>query len=152
MENDAEKQLEELIHRELRQLPNLPAPDALIRRVRSSIAAQARPPWWQRPIMTWPLGFRVAFIALLVGSLGLAAFSGAEISLAVSFVFQKIMQWFVTFTPLREHLAALANAISVLSRAISTHFLVYAASLLGLMYLTCAGFGTLLYRVAMAKR
>ncbi len=151
MEINFEKQLVGLIHRELRRLPDLPAPDTLIPRVRSSIAAQARQPWWQRPMMTWPVDFRVAFIALLVGSLGLAVFSGAEISLGVSFVFQKIMQVFGLFTPLWEHLVVLANVVLILGRAVSSYFLMYAALLLGVMYLTCVGIGTLCFRVTFAK-
>ena len=152
MENNFEKQLEELIHRELRQLPDLPAPDTLIPRVRSAIAAQARQPWWQRPMMTWPLALRLAFITLLVGSLGLAGFYGAEISPGVGFVFQKIAQFFESFTPLWEHLVALANAILILGRAVSSYFLIYAALLLGVMYLACVGIGTLCFRITFAKR
>ena len=97
MEKDFEKQLEELIHRELRKLPDLPAPDTLVSRVRSAIAAQARQPWWQRPLLTWPLAMRVAFIALLVGSLGLAGFYGAEISHGVSFRVSKVRAAFFVF-------------------------------------------------------
>src|SRR5688572_3286550 len=117
MENDFEKALEELIHRELRKLPDLSAPDTLVSRVRSAIAAQDRVPWWQRPMMTWPFGLRVGFIALLLGCFGLAGFYGAEISHGVSDVFQKFAQFFGTFTPLWEQLVALANAGLILCRA-----------------------------------
>ena len=144
--------MEELIHRELRKLPDLPAPDTLVSRVRSAIAAQGRQSWWQRPFVTWPLALRVAFIALLVGSLGLAGFYGAEISHGVGFAFQKFAQLFSSFAPLWEHLVALANAMLILCRAVSSHFLIYAALLLGVMYLACAGIGTLFFRVTFAKR
>ncbi|MBI3850729.1 MAG: hypothetical protein HY298_10725 [Verrucomicrobia bacterium] len=152
MERDFEKQLEELIHRELRKLPDLPAPDTLISRVRSAIAAQDRQPWWQRPLLTWPLAMRLGFVALLLGALGAAGFYGAEISQGASVVFQNVEQIIASFTPLWERLSALANAVLILSRAISAHFLIYGAVLLGLMYLTCAGFGTLFYRLTFAKR
>jgi len=152
MESDSEKKLEELIHRELRNLPELQAPATLILRVRSALAAQARQPWWQRPLVTWPLGLRLAFTALLLGSLGAAGFYGAEISYGWGFVVQKITQSFASFVPLWERLASLANAVLVLCRAFSSHFLIYAAVLLGVMYLACVGIGTLCFRVAFAKR
>jgi hypothetical protein len=152
MENDSEKQLEELIHRELRKLPELQAPATLILRVRSAIAAQARQPWWQKPLVTWPLAMRVAFVAVLVAILGLAGFFGAEISYGVSFASQKVAQLSTSFTPLWEHLVALANAVLILGQTLSSHLLIYGALLLGVMYLVCIGVGTLCFRVAFAKR
>ncbi len=152
MENDSEKQLEELIHRELRKLPELRAPDTLIPRVRAALANKVCQPWWQRPLLTWPLALRLAFIALLLGSLGAAGFYGAEISYGWDFVVQKITQPFASFAPLWERLASLTNAVLVLFRALNSHFLIYAAILLGVMYLACVGIGTLCFRVAFAKR
>jgi hypothetical protein len=152
MENDFEKQLEELVHRELRKLPDLTAPDTLVSRVRSAIAAKGRQPWWQRPMLTWPWTLRVGFVALLLGCLGLAGLYGMEVRQDVSLALQKFAQLFASFTPLWEYATALVNAVLILGRAISSNFLTYAALLLGLMYLACAGIGTLFYRVTFAKR
>jgi hypothetical protein len=62
-----EIELERRIDRALREQPSRPAPPTLIARVRAEIERRARLPWWRRSVGHWPLGARVAFVALTVG-------------------------------------------------------------------------------------
>ena len=61
MDENREKKLEELIHRELRQLPERPAPATLVHRVMLAVHARARRPWWERSWVGWPLSALLFF-------------------------------------------------------------------------------------------
>src|SRR5690349_16789548 len=108
MDKTSHKLLEELMHRELRKLPDLEAPASLIPRVRSAIAARARQPWWRRPMLTWPLAMRAVFIVLLLGVFTLAGAYRGEFVHAASVAFQKVVQAFEVLAPMGEHAATLA--------------------------------------------
>jgi hypothetical protein len=65
MERPPHDDLEQRIHRLLRDLPGHRAPDALEDRVLAVLAAREALPWWRRSYSAWPVAARVAF---LVGS------------------------------------------------------------------------------------
>jgi hypothetical protein len=58
--------LEQLIDRELRQLPMPRAPETLLPRVLAA-ADHLRGPWYRRPWLTWPVGWQVASTTALLG-------------------------------------------------------------------------------------
>ena len=62
-------ELEIWVDRELRRLPDRPAPETLMPRVMQAIAARQAVPWWRKSFAHWPLFARLFF---LVGSSGLA--------------------------------------------------------------------------------
>ena len=68
MNEQDEKQLEQLVHRELRKLPELPAPETLVHSVMLAVHAKEREPWWQRPWLTWPRPVQVISSALCVAT------------------------------------------------------------------------------------
>jgi hypothetical protein len=72
MEHD---ELEQLIDRELRELPLPRAPRSLGPRVMAAVAEAGRP-WYARAWRTWPVGARAAAVVL-----GLAALAGLSASL-----------------------------------------------------------------------
>src|SRR5690349_20449543 len=74
MDTHPEKNLEELIHRELRQLPERPAPDTLLPRVLQQIQARAQKRWWQRSWTHWPFAVQLASLPLMLGSVAAATF------------------------------------------------------------------------------
>ena len=66
MSAEYEKQLEAAIKRELKGLPDLPAPRTLMTRVLTAIENQSRLPWYRHPWQTWPvIGRAVAIVGLL---------------------------------------------------------------------------------------
>jgi hypothetical protein len=66
MSPEHEKQLELEIQRELKALPELPAPVTLAGRVMKALAQQRAAPWYCRPWMMWPVALRVVSLALLL--------------------------------------------------------------------------------------
>ena len=62
-ENDA------ALHEELRRLPNLRAPEALVPRVRAALARQAAQ-WWRQPWLDWPRAWQAASATLMFAALG----------------------------------------------------------------------------------
>src|SRR5882672_6398337 len=68
------KQLERVIHRELRTLPDLKAPETLVHRVMLAVHARERAVWWQRPWLTWPFGIQLCSLVVLLVSAGLVSY------------------------------------------------------------------------------
>jgi hypothetical protein len=58
--------LQHLIDRELKQLPTPPAPGTLLPRVLAATVNRKPAPWYARPWVTWPRGWQVASVAILV--------------------------------------------------------------------------------------
>ena len=57
-------QLEQLLHRTLREQPVRRAPPTLQARVFAELARRAKQPWWHSSFMHWPLAARAAFVVL----------------------------------------------------------------------------------------
>src|SRR5438270_920477 len=62
---DYHNRLEAAIDRELKALPEIPAPPTLILRVLRAIARRQALPWFRRAWQTWPVSLRVLSFALL---------------------------------------------------------------------------------------
>lgn len=56
--------MDQWVSRVLRPQPLLKAPATLEDRVFAAIAATSATPWWQQPLLRWPLSARLGFIAL----------------------------------------------------------------------------------------
>ncbi len=59
-----EQKLERLIHQTLREAGPRRAPRTLEERVMTEIARRAALPWWKQNFAHWPVGVRVAFLAV----------------------------------------------------------------------------------------
>lgn len=114
--------LEQRVHRELRQLPGPRAPHTLLPRVLAAVDAWVRRPWYTRAWFTWPLGWQVASVALL--------------ALAVAGV------WMLPPAP--PAVVVTTNAGRVLWRTMVEPFLAYAFGIVVIMCLACAAFGAAL--------
>jgi hypothetical protein len=53
----------DLLHRALRDLPDITAPRSLEERVLAGIAARAALPWWRQSAAAWPQPARIALVA-----------------------------------------------------------------------------------------
>ena len=151
MQNDPDRQLEDLIHRELRKLPDREAPASLLPRVMAFVHTREARPWWQQPWLTWPrLAQAVSgsvFVTCLAG-LGLAATTFLPSSLSLNFVQIPVgigsFAWSV--------LSTLGNAFALVIRTIPTPYLLLGAAIVASSYFSCIGLATLCYRVALNKR
>lgn len=153
-DNNSQKKLEELIHRELSKLPERTAPESLIPQVFAQIRAREQKRWWQRPWTQWPFAIQLASLPMMFAGAGGAIFAliltwkallgGSEFDIAPRMVVSASAAWDV--------LAALGNAVLVLSRAAGQEYLWLALFVPLAMYLACVGLGTLCYRVAFHNR
>ena len=57
---------EDRVSRALTQLPALRAPSTLLPRVMAAVQAWAGRPWYQRAWFTWPMGWQLATVGVLV--------------------------------------------------------------------------------------
>jgi len=62
---DYHNRLEAAIDRELKALPEIPAPPTLILRVLRAIAQRQALPWFRRAWQSWPVSLRIVSFALL---------------------------------------------------------------------------------------
>jgi len=145
--NEPDKNLEALIHAELRQLPELPAPRNLVGRVMTMIAEQERQPWWRRPWLTWPKTAQAASAALLLAFIGGAGFIGHTAWEGLSLASVENRSW-MSLEGGWEFLGTLGNAVLVVLRAVNPVWLMGGLAFAGFVYLTCIGLGTVCFRVA----
>jgi hypothetical protein len=154
MEANRPKNLEELIHRELSQLPDCQAPETLIPLVLARIQAQIHKSWWQRPWSQWPLVLQMASLPFLFG--GAAGFV-----VAMNFLWSifssaaaagPVADHLVALTGLLEVLGTLGNAVLILTRSTGPLWFFAGISIVLAMYLACIGLGSVCYRLAIPKR
>ena len=76
---ESQDAMDQWVTRVLRGQSPLKAPVTLEDRVFAAIAATSATPWWQQPLLRWPLSARLAFIALSLGCawIGLAVAGSA---------------------------------------------------------------------------
>jgi len=151
MNSEFDPKLEALMSAELKKLPPVAAPASLLPGVLSAIAARARLPWWQRAWWDWPLTAKAAFLLLALAIVG--AFSGGGVMLdeGVSSYSQQVVERFGPVTSLWETVLTILNAVGSLMGTIGQPLLIYAATLIGLLYLTCLGLGTVCVRYALKR-
>src|SRR6059058_4774263 len=97
-----EKELEQLIEREARKLPELQAPETLVHRVMLAVHAKERQPWWQRPWLTWPRAAQVISSALSAVTVASFVYFGAAAwrAAGIGSPLDRIFQWISSLAPL----------------------------------------------------
>ncbi len=151
MEPEIDTKLERLIHRQLKELPPLKAPSALLTRVLATVRQRQSLPWWQQSIWHWPIAIKAAFLLFAAGIMlsltggtwwaeELAAnppeFASKGISMAQGFA---------------DTMAPLGNAFWAIWRSFLQTALVGALISAAALYLICIGAGTLFVRQALKR-
>lgn len=141
--------LEKLIHRTLRALPDRPAPRTLELRVLSAIAAQRALPWYRQSFIHWPVAAKAAFLStssIAAILLTTACTAGLEpLKIAASRLHSAI-------SPFLTVLRALAESADTLVNAIPPLWLYGSLALIALSYLSLFGVSVTAYQVLRAKR
>src|SRR5882762_9678612 len=106
------QQLESAISRELKALPALTAPAAVMNRVMAAIERRLNVPWYRRSWETWPVALRVTSLAAMLALFGGLCLAGCEWSRAetVQQVTQRVGQWFSGLDSLQSILGILINS------------------------------------------
>jgi hypothetical protein len=150
MNEEREKQLEMIIHRELRRLPERHAPETLLHRVMLTIHERTRKPWWHRPWLAWPFGAQVVSLAVLLVCAAVVSFfleslwEGVNLS-AIPTQVADSLAW---LKPIGAAAAAFLNALLAALRLTWQQCLLIGTAVVLFSYLSCVAVGTACYRLA----
>lgn len=145
--------LENFVHRTLRELPARPAPRTLELRVLAEIERRAALPWWRQSYAHWPVAARGAF-------LGLSALAAAAL-IAGLFLVVRQPEATLAIGALSQQLGGLrvlqslgdvaAQTVAGVIRAIPSWWLYGGLAFIGACYATVIGVGAAAYR-ALSQR
>lgn len=154
MENNLDRKLEELIHRDLRELPEIQAPPTLGPRVLAAIQRRARRPWWQRPWTAWPVVLQCATLIALFGLLGFFFYGGhlAWKEYASGAISQSISTGLGLLISVETLVSTLTRALVLAGGSLNQVWLIGGTAVVLVMYLTCVGLGTVCFQMAAKKR
>lgn len=140
-----EHDLNELLDRELRQLPTIKAPQSLAPRVMAAVRAKAAAgsaPWWLQSWAQWPMYARAALFvaALLIASL---FFSGSVVldDQVRTYTSQS------TISSVLGEFATYGNTAGLLWQKIGQPLFVTRFAVCVAMYLLCVGLGAAMFRI-----
>jgi len=153
MKLEQEKSLERLLDRELKRLPEMPAPGSLVHRVMLAVHRRQGLPWYRRAWPTWPAALQVISI------LTLTVFAGGLMALTAypewlpgwSSLGTTMQQWTEPMHSLLAQGKALLGGLFVAVKAVGRQVLVFGLILAGAGYLCSVALLTVGYRVV-AKR
>lgn len=154
MNNEHEQRLAAAIDRELKQLPELSAPDTLIARVRAKIEAPApvRSPGYSWSAASLPqrqMGF--ALLVVLFGGLCFGVWQLMESPLTVS-ALSRFGQSFSGLLVLWNTISVLVGAAGMALKTVNPVIIALGLVLISLAYAACIGVGTVLFRFAYLRR
>ncbi len=154
MNSEYEKRLEAAIERELKRLPELPAPQTLLSRVMTSIASQAALPWYRQPWAMWPMTLRAVSLIVLAAISGGICFASWELTQAEGFlaVIHQVGGWFAGANSLWNALNAVLGVGLMLIKKLGTGFIIAALLAVAMGYAMCIGLGTVYVRLAFGRR
>ena len=149
MNGDYEKQLEAEIGRELKGLPPLRAPAALVSRVMTVIEQRAALPWYKQSWQRWPLPLQaLSFVTLLAVFAGIC-FASWKLSHTEAFALglQKAGSLVASVGAIFKTIGVLVSSAGLVIKSLGTGFIVgcVIAGLLG--YAMCLGLGTFYVRL-----
>src|SRR5436190_20408041 len=124
MNDERDPQWAEELDRELKTLPDLPAPDTLIARVMTSIQqpVSIRVPWYRRPWPQWSMGLQTASLLVLLAFFGGLCRIGWGISHGETFAaaFHAISEWISSWRALGSAVIALVQALVLIFNKLGT--------------------------------
>lgn len=141
-------QLEQLLDDELKKLPAVTAPPALLRDVLAQLEARAASPWWQRAWWQWPVAAQAAFIILALALVAAVTTGGALLNDEATLWLQSLTAHASGFTSTWNTFAPLGDAGLLLWEKTAQPLLLYGLIAAGVLYLACVGLGTMVFRVA----
>jgi hypothetical protein len=142
--------LERLIDRELRKLPAPRAPRTLMPRVMAAVQDAIHRPWYSRAWLTWPIGWQVASVALLLGLVAGTAMLIPTVQDAAS-ALTLVSDVRGDVADRARDVEVATTAVRVLWRSLLAPVVPYAFGLVSLMCVACAVFGTALNHLVFGK-
>ena len=153
MNSEYERQLEAAIDRELKALPELPAPRALTSQVLAMVAARTALPWYRQPWQAWPVLLRAGSLTLLLAALGGLYFAGRMFteSAPVVAAAQECNHWLSGVAALWRGLNTLPGVLGSVLNYVGPGFLAACFVAVALAYAACIAAATCYYRLGFAQ-
>lgn len=150
MRPDPEAELEQIIDRALRRLPDRQAPANLMPRVLQALAQRRNLPWWRKAYTFWPWPARFLFLATTCGLSALVLYFTWGMSAGLSFasLSNEVSEITARFDAFGGIARALGGAAVTLVRSAGPWVCWVGAGLLAACYLTTMALGTFCYRLA----
>jgi hypothetical protein len=144
-----ESELEQTVDRALRHLPDRRAPNTLIPRVLTAVAARSRRPWWEKSLAFWPWSARLAFFILStgLGALGLYFTWGLSSGISVTLLADEIATASSGLSTAMSLANTLAGALLALAQTAGPWLLWTTLGVATASYLTTLILGTYCYRL-----
>jgi hypothetical protein len=154
MKPEYDQELEAAIDRELKGLPELPAPDAFASRVMLAIESRATVAWYLQPWERWPAALRLGSLALLLALFGGVCFGGWRLAQGEAFIgaTHKLGQWLSEVSALGNTVNVLLGAVVLAVKQLNPGIIIAVLAALAVGYAICLGLGTVCVRIAFARR
>jgi len=154
MQPDYQRTLEAEIARELKDLPQLPAPPTLASRVMLAIEGRSNAAWYRQPWQRWPAAVRIGSLVVLLTLFGGLCFAAGRLTQGEVFVgtAHQLGQWLSGVNALGSAVSVLLGAIALSVKQLGTGFIVAALVAVAAGYAMCLGLGTICMRLALARR
>jgi hypothetical protein len=154
MKPEYDEELEAVIDRELKDLPELPAPDALASRVMLAIEHRAKVAWYRQPWQMWPAALRLGSLVLLLALFGGLCLAGWRLAQGEAFIgaTHEFGRWLSGVSALGNTLSVLLGAVVLAAKQLGTGLIIAALAAVAIGYLICLGLGTVCVRIAFAQR
>jgi hypothetical protein len=154
MNPEYEHRLATAIDRELKRLPEVPAPPTLLPRVLRMIEARARLPWYRKAWQGWPTPWRVLSLVLALTLFGGFCFGSWQLmhTQPVSVALHRVGGWLASLATLLNVINVLLGAVWGAMKHLGTGFIVACLASIALGYTACVGLGSVYFRLAFARR
>jgi hypothetical protein len=147
MSENQDLELEELIARKLRALPDQIAPQSLASSVLATLRARQAAPWWRRSWFQWPASLRIASAGLAFAITGLllaaALHYWPDAAARYDSMAQNGSTWIAAFTTWLDQATLQARAHL---DTVPASFWFAAGGFVSACYLMCIGLGTAFVR------
>jgi hypothetical protein len=147
-------QLERAIHRELKDLPELTAPESLMRRVTTVLEQRSTIPWYHRSWQSWPAAVQTAALVLLVIVFVGICLMGWQLSQtdACRIALRRAGEMLSGFNLIGNTVEVLIGALVLIVKKLGVVFMAACLLAAALGYAVCVGLGTVYLRLAFVKR
>jgi hypothetical protein len=147
---ESDRNLEQFIHRTLRDQPPRRAPRSLEQRVLAEIERRAALPWWRQDFVHWPIAMRGVFLAASAALA--AALVWVLAGLDTTRVVNTVTADFAWVANVRGVAESIVNFGAIVVRGISPVWLYGGAITIVGLYAALVGLGTAAYRTLYSNR
>ena len=154
MKTEQDRAWDRWLDRELKQLPELPAPAALVHRVMLAVHQRRSQPWYRRPWPAWPPACQILSLLLFAGLAGFAIATGMNPAWLPGWesMNPRLEQWGEAGRGLLATGTTLIEAALLLFQSVGRHFFLAGLVLVLAGYLCAVAILSACYQLAFQRR